>query len=164
MNALATCPLHRHADLARRIEALEMRPDPELLLPELTRLREASESALVTSAANANVQKELFNEVGNLKQQVAGLSKQLVELQGRMVVELQTQMRFLADSLRDERQSRHEIEVESRRDMLDERKSRRSLRNKLVVIVVSFIASTLAAYQGGRASRSPQCSHSAIAR
>lgn len=149
---------------AERLEALESRPNPELLLPEITALRRVAEGAAAGTTANTRMLEQVVDEQSRIRHIVNGLVDKLDDSREQTILELKEQMRFMLDTVREERQSRHEIDVETRRDEADERRARRALRAKLVGGVISIILALLGAYQGGRASASPQCSHSVVGR
>jgi hypothetical protein len=161
-------PCPRHAELEERIEALENRPDPEKLLPELVALRRASEQACEAAKTAKDIAATVFNEVAAMRSEVRALAEwrddskvhEIAEL--KRALEEKTRADLLTEALKAERASLHEIRTEERRDLRDERGDRRKFRYQLAAAVVVVIVTGVVGVATGRASSHAQCSHQAV--
>ena len=162
----------RHAALEARVQSLELRPDPGLLLPELIRYRtsaeEAKAAALEAKAASASTREiatATFDEVSRLKVEVTRLAEwrddskvhEIKEL--RMALEQKVRADVLEGALTEQRESLHDIVLDERKAAHDQQGDRRKFRYALVLALVGAAASGVV---GGRVSAHPQCSHAAV--
>jgi hypothetical protein len=161
------CPNHtplvdRLVDVESVVRELHDRPNADALLPMLEEFRRTAEQAFVASASNSRSLELLFDEFEKLKHLVRDIGDQIATERETRATERSAELRAVVDLYREERQSRHEIEVAERRDEAEEHRSRRALRAKLVSGVIAIVVALIGAYQGGRVSAGPHCSHSAV--
>jgi len=125
---------HSIDDVEHRLEALEGKPDPELLLPELTALRSEVARAHEIAESTRAVVTTLTNDFAALRIDVQRISSHLEESSQEQIVALRA---ALQQTMRDQ--------VEESRDT---RADRRKFRYSLVLAVVGAIATCVGATVG----------------
>jgi len=134
-------------DVGRRVASLEGKPDPELLLPELTALRSDVARAHEIAESTRAVVTTLTDDLAALRYEVQQISSRIGESAQEQIVALRT---ALQQTIRDQVT-----------DFRDVRTDRRRFRYSLMLAIVGSLATGVVGATVGRASARPQCSQSA---